>query len=201
MRSGTRKKNEKKRNRGGLDMAAKALAEYEEAERRRYHERLRAERKGAPMEITQEDRERVMAMAFIDIVNEQYLELVRTGHCPSCEQIVEWKQVEKNPHHEMLDDLAGDEASGYLQWTSEHLEDCRFASAYQILPEAAARYHIVVVLQQVDIGKRPDGKVTRDLFPVRIPAAGDPPVGGLVEAFDAEMERLLKRSPEEDDPE
>jgi len=33
-------------------IAQRALAEYEEAERRRYHERLRAKKKGAPMETT-----------------------------------------------------------------------------------------------------------------------------------------------------
>jgi len=178
MRSGTKKKNEKKRNRAGLDMAQKALAEHEEIERRRYHERLRAEKKGAPMEITQEDRERVAAMAIIDVTNEQYLELVRTNRCPSCEQIVTWESVEKHPHHEALNALSGQEASEYLQWTSEHLPDCTFYPAYQALPELAARYHIVVALKQVDIGTRPDGKVTRDMFPVRVPAPGDPPVPG-----------------------
>lgn len=177
MKSGTRKKkNESKRNRGGLDMAQKALAEYEEIQRRRYHERIRAE-KGAPMQITQEDRERVKAMAVIDETNAQYLELFRTGRCPSCEQIATWESVEKHPHHEALNALSGQEASEYLKWTSTHLSDCEFVPAYNELPNLAAKYHIVIALKQFDI-PRPDGKLTRDLVPVRVPAAGDPPVPG-----------------------
>jgi hypothetical protein len=170
-----------------VDMAQKALAEYEEAERRRYHERLRAEKKGAPMQITQEERDRVTAMAIIDVVNDQYAELVRTGRCPACEQIVTWEEVEKHPVHALNEDMAGQEASEYLQWTSKHLEDCTFYPAYQELPLLAARFHIVIAMHQIDLQMpRPDGKVTRDLVPIRVPAPGDPPVapGSLKEDDD-----------------
>jgi hypothetical protein len=130
----------------------------------------------AAKEYDEETRARVTAMAMIDEINAQYLELVRTNHCPSCEQIVTWESVEKHPHHEELNALSGQEASEYLQWTSKHLPDCTFAPMYHDLPLLAARFHIVIAYKQIDIGSRPDGKVTRDLFPVRVPAPGDPPV-------------------------
>jgi hypothetical protein len=157
-------------------MAQKALAEYEEAERRRYHERLRRE-KEAPMQITQEDRDRVTAMAIIDEVNAQYAELVRTGRCPACEQIVTWEKVEKHPVHALNEAMAGQEASEYQQWTSKHLADCTFYPAWQELPSLAARFHIVILSHQIDLQRpRRDGKVTKDIVPIRIPAPGDPPV-------------------------
>jgi hypothetical protein len=143
--------------------------------RRKRKKAMEVARRAAQAQYDEEAIARGTAMAMIDELNTKYLELWRTSRCPSCEQIVEWKSVEKHPHHERLNALSGQEADDYLQWTSEHLEDCTFVPAFLDIPFLAARFHIAIGYKQFDM-PRPDGKVTRDLVPVRVPAPGDPPV-------------------------
>lgn len=151
--------------------AERALAEYEEIQR------LRAETKEVPPMSSNEKALRDAAIAIIDETCLQYAEMYRIGRCPACECILTWRDVDKQPEHEVHEALAGHEASRYLEWTSKHLPDCGFMERYRELPDLAARFHIDLAQKVMEVRMQDGGgKVMRDLVPVRVPAAGDPQV-------------------------
>jgi hypothetical protein len=171
----------KRRNSGSrrnTDMAQRALAEYEEAERRRYHERLRAERKRS---MSTTEMSRLEAIEIVDRTHFQYLETIRTSSCVSCEakgsvQEVDYSELPAS-FQEADDELAEfleQRPDGYGSWGFTHRDDCSFIAYWKDLPTFCERMGIRLKLATVAISM-PNGQTWVMPAEIRDPDPGDPP--------------------------
>jgi hypothetical protein len=127
--------------------------------------------------------DRTEAIEIVDRTHDQYVEAIRTGICPACEQLLRVEEVEES---ELPPDVLATKrrAEEYLEqktdrsdveWSMKHLEDCTFYYYWERLPKFCSVMNIRVDSVTILIPKS-NGQAWIETVPMRAPDPGDPPV-------------------------